>query len=989
MRRGTLTAAWIGIALLLASPAVFAAAEVPQSQVLSIDFSSRWLDTGRDFKVGDTVTISASGEAVVSCRDRWGQGQELKVGPEGTFLVSDGLAAQHYPLPSGIHGPAPCFCLVGRIGEGKPFFVGQTTSFASPNSGRLLLGVNAFDAAKFTGFFRVRVTHGGGISPLWIDRAANESVPTKGSNRAARVVVFYVDGLRPDVVREMVGMGHLPTIRDLFVDGGTWLKNTFTAFPSDTITSNGTMWTGCFSDRHGLKGQVRFSRVKLDSESYLEPLGPGRSSQLLAPQGIDKLTTDGEQTLRSWVDGESSAKMWRKQRVTETPPLYHFLRQEKLDWATGVLPIMTDVPPLLWSRSMTRELPWFESHNAWQYIDDANANYGIRHLLSRESPVTVLWFPETDSVSHKCSRGQFGTTRKTIAQADLLIKRVTDELRATGRFDSTCFMLVSDHGHHGGRTTHLKHFDLANDLFFNPRQVDEHGQWTSGGLGLSVRMHRFWNKHPEHHQRSFVFVDGDSSGVARISFPRHSFHSRDWTRANSPGDLLRYSLADDVPPIDLVATLATAKACNGEAPVDLVLMKLNASSILVSTSDRAHAVIDRQCSADGRWMYRYRPVSKVWSDDQGGVFFKVNDAATQDPLLLTQRLSAAELREYYDEETWLKLTADWYYPDSVVVLTRHLLWQDNLSEHEKEFAPDLVVTARPGWYFGLSATPGTNHGYPLRDAMNASWFVSGPGIRRGTVVDSPARLVDLTPTILDVLGFTRHESWFDGRPRRQIYATDSDERLTSRPVNWQDIDLGGWAAIPYQPLGESSFKPASINHTESPLDLTNAAYNVVAIADMSVFRIFDDVLSPLHATAEPGPAQSKTDRIDTRMRHSARPLLKDVAPALNVPEFSISDYSVTSLGNLQRANKAVDWLQGRGRELDRKLVEPRGKTESTPAWIVNQTVDGTQSAFWEVYRLGQRLVIKTVDETLINGAENTVDRTLNSWRQSPAVVPAR
>ena len=157
---------------------------------------------------------------------------------------------------------------------------------------------------------------------------------------------------------------------------------------------------------------------------------------------------------------------------------------------------MTEVPPPLWTRSMSRELPWLSAHDAWQFIDDANTGYAVRHLLHRSEPVTILWFPETDSVSHKQCRGQFGLTRRTIAKADQLIGRVTRELHETGRFDSTYFILVSDHGHHGGRVQHLRHFDLANDFFFRPRKVNSQGQWIGGGIGLSVRRRRVANRHP-------------------------------------------------------------------------------------------------------------------------------------------------------------------------------------------------------------------------------------------------------------------------------------------------------------------------------------------------------------------------------------------------------------------------------------------------------------------------------------------------------------
>ncbi len=149
------------------------------------------------------------------------------------------------------------------------------------------------------------------------------------------MIVFYIDGLRPDVVREMAAMGHLPHIRSLFLEGGCWLNNTFTAFPSDTITSNGTMWTGCFSDRHGLKGQVRFSRRTLHSESYLEPLGPNRSANLLAPQGLDKVVQNTKAKTAGLFHGEEAETQYLMSTSSGVPPIFAHLRNNGGDWATG------------------------------------------------------------------------------------------------------------------------------------------------------------------------------------------------------------------------------------------------------------------------------------------------------------------------------------------------------------------------------------------------------------------------------------------------------------------------------------------------------------------------------------------------------------------------------------------------------------------------------------------------------------------------------
>jgi hypothetical protein len=487
------------------------------SAELTLSVSRPWNDTGLDVVSGETLTVLADGEFIASCRDEFGQGTDAPSGPAGRFDVPRGIADQRFPLAAGSHGPAPCFCLIGRIDSGEPFFIGSRMSRRVPASGRLFLGVNDFSHERNSGALQASIQIGGPLRPLRVERRVSRGAAHGDPAAGCRVVVFYIDGLRPDVVQEMTAMGHLPVIRELFIDRGSWMSGAVTAFPSDTITSNGTMWTGCFSDRHGLKGQVRFSRRSLKSQSYLEPLGPSRSARLLQPQGLDALLADGQKKVREWVQSEDVSESWYRSHVTGTPPIYHFLRTQGQDWSTGLLPLMTELPPLLWTRSMSREMPWLGAHNAWQYVDDANANYAIKHLLHRRDPVTILWFPETDSASHKMCRGQFGETRRTIAEADKLVGRVVEELKATGEFERTYFLLVSDHGHHGGRVQHLKHFDLANNFFYRPREVTGEGEWIGGGLGVSVRMHRHWNRHPGQHEREFAVRSRPATGASRMS----------------------------------------------------------------------------------------------------------------------------------------------------------------------------------------------------------------------------------------------------------------------------------------------------------------------------------------------------------------------------------------------------------------------------------------------------------------------------------------
>lgn len=960
--------------------------QTSSNPMMTVDARSSWNDTGLDVVEGESLTIRATGEITTGKSSTLDK--NLKVGPEGTYFYSDKVAEKTFPLPSASSGPAPCFGLIARIGTGSAFHVGDEISIKIKSSGRLFLGVNDFNHSDNEGQFEVSLTRDSTPRPIRIEEQISESLslPTPPVKNA-RVVVFYMDGLRPDVVHEMSAMGHLPNITKLFIQGGTCLGETYTGFPSDTITSNGTMWTGCFSDRHGLKGQVRFSRRSLISESYLEPLGPNRSSRLLHPEGADNLIQKAQAETLNLSLGSGTGDRWKQTQTSGVPPLYEHLQSRGQDWATGVLPMMTEVPPMLWTRSLIRNMPYLRAHEAWKYIDDANTHYALKYLISQEMPVSIIWLPETDSVSHKQSRGQFGSTRRTIALADRLIGKMVDALKARGLMDSTYLMLVSDHGHHGGRSQHLTKFDLANDLFHRPRTIDQSGNWIGGGMGLSVRMHRFWNRHPEDQSREFVFIDGDSDGAARIFLPKGHFRSGKWIGTSAPADLLQYRIDDDISPVNLPETLAATRGKNGQGewqhPIDLVLMRLSENSILITTHDRGQAVIDRRMTLEKTWVYRYRCVHQVRPQEDGTVSFEEISHPGSDPLGLVSKMPVSEWGKFHNEAKWLQITSQSEYPDSVVAITRHLLWQDNLKYREEEYASDLVVTAKRNWYFGTKNSPGTMHGYPFRESMRATWFASGPTIRRGAQLKKATRLVDLTPTILNLIGFEDEEVEFDGRVVTEIYQQQRSYEIQrqEQPVYWQDVDLAAWKPILYQPADPYEHLPWSMNNPDSPLDLNIIAGNLVTFGDINFWRLFDDAISPL--TGGEDYVVSSVEDIERQSWRIGDPV-GEAAQAIDLSGLTLSDYSQTSIGHLKRVDRALDWVQKRTLEIDRAVVSPIGFEQSPPAIILNGGVDGAQFTVWETYRFIQRLTMQIIDEEILNGIENVTDKSVNRFRMIPA-----
>jgi hypothetical protein len=208
--------------------------------------------------------------------------------------------------------------------------------------------------------------------------------------------------------------------------------------------------------------------------------------------------------------------------------------------------------------------------------------------------------------------------------------------------------------------------------------------------------------------------------------------------------------------------------------------------------------------------------------------------------------------------------------------------------------------------------------------------------------------------------------------------------VTQRPIYWQDVDLKAWHPLRYSPLLRSDFSPRSINDPTHPLDLNNLAYNVAALGEKSVFRLLDDVISPLA-----GSRRYVTRTIETAERHFRRQpdeWISEGSRVADLPHLTVTDYSFTSQGNLQRVDRAVDWMQDRTAELNGRLVAPLSPDPQPLPGPINRTVDAAQLTFWETYRFGQRTAMQTLDEGLLNGIENGTDRMLNVLRRIPAEV---
>jgi hypothetical protein len=108
-----------------------------------VDATKPWTDTGVTVRAGDRVSFSTSDKIHIST--------PTEVGPEGDQMVS---GRRSYAVPNA--GPGT---LVGRVGSGRAFLIGNNTNpIVMPSSGRLQLGINDDNYKDNSGGFNVVVT---------------------------------------------------------------------------------------------------------------------------------------------------------------------------------------------------------------------------------------------------------------------------------------------------------------------------------------------------------------------------------------------------------------------------------------------------------------------------------------------------------------------------------------------------------------------------------------------------------------------------------------------------------------------------------------------------------------------------------------------------------------------------------------------------------------------------------------------------------------
>ena len=685
--------------------------------------------------------------------------QRQAVSARGTYLFDVDTSA--FPLePDRDHLDRryPGYCLIGRIGtNGEPFFVGTRFQGVAPQAGQLWLGINDPAPQRNRGGFRCRIARDYSDAPVPVPAFTEAETRTEalGNPAAPRpappappkpvpdanVVIIFVDGLRPDVAVEMAQWGHMPNFRELFLENGAWVRNSFTVQPSLTLTSFSSMITGLYANRHGVKVQAYYDR---QADTYVDGL-----SVRYFPRFANEVNARGVQAIYDYFPNSfgSGAMPYEPLRA-------NVLQMNLEEWLHRAVNTAN------------------YSSNIKNKMDEVQTRFALDLASDPKVKVMLVWLPGNDVVSEQTPHGQFGGARPTIARMDQDLGQIVERFKIRHRFEKTYFILVSDHGHAGGHDVVNRRFDVKREIFHAYLQMNAVGAW-----------YRF--DYPGA-PASRLGAVSDYDGAVGIFLPLGQVDSGDLSVPNTYEQLAHYGLADGsrTNAVELFAEYSAKGRWplqdTTRRPVDFAVAMVDADTVLLyKTADR-QALIRARRNAAGVFEFKYEPVRRytlgrpVEPIDTGDPLGYLDSAAFRKEVRNIPRWLAA----YHTGTEWLQATYRTEYPGCVDTLNLYFRWDGPVSRDSPvPCQPGILLFASKGWVFEPKInlanrhedTLGSRHGMAFREATNHSLFFSGPGIRKGVILETPHRIVDIMPTILEMTGRDAAGAGMDGRPIREIW----------------------------------------------------------------------------------------------------------------------------------------------------------------------------------------------------------------------------
>ena len=118
------------------------------AQGITVSSKQQWTPTGIAVRRGDWVTFNTSGE--------------VRIGGDGNPTATAAGVSNNALAPGAPVAQAPAGALIGRVGNGMPFLIGNRARVQMPAAGQLFLGVNDGHLPDNDGSFQVQVARESG-----------------------------------------------------------------------------------------------------------------------------------------------------------------------------------------------------------------------------------------------------------------------------------------------------------------------------------------------------------------------------------------------------------------------------------------------------------------------------------------------------------------------------------------------------------------------------------------------------------------------------------------------------------------------------------------------------------------------------------------------------------------------------------------------------------------------------------------------------------
>jgi hypothetical protein len=247
------------------------------------------------------------------------------------------------------------------------------------------------------------------------------------------VIVYLVDGARPDVIRKLLDSGDLPNTRREIVEPGVFRTAT-SCFTSTTGPAYLPFLMGCFPGTVDIPG-IRW----LDKKEF----------------STKKI---GKYRLRSYNGIEGP---WFNDDLPSERPNLHELFDNSYNIYS---PVSRGLPSRRDLTRYTKPFMYTSAHmtDHWHKVDAAGHRKLVKCLEHGDPDMVFTVFPAVDSFSHLRDPEHI-ETMTAYRNVDASIGETVEILKRQGRWQNTLLVITSDHG----LTSTHTHFDLA--FFFKKR----------------------------------------------------------------------------------------------------------------------------------------------------------------------------------------------------------------------------------------------------------------------------------------------------------------------------------------------------------------------------------------------------------------------------------------------------------------------------------------------------------------------------------------